>query len=47
MVSVGWGRFMCKLYLLVDAIENANIIYAAGSICCQIGSALMIANPFW
>lgn len=38
IVCVGSSLF------LVDAIQHANVIYAAGSICCQIGSALMIAQ---
>ena len=29
---------------LLDAIQQSNSVYAAGSVCCQIGSVLMIAQ---
>lgn len=32
---------------LVDAIQNNNVVYASGSICCQLGSVLMIAQSVW
>ena len=29
---------------LLDAIQQSNYVYAAGSVCCQLGSVLMIAQ---